>query len=323
MRTAALVGAAEYGQGPPGRRPAAATHRQVVDSVLLRADEPGELLAYWTSAYGRNIPKPVKRGVADAVRRLYNEQSLLKYDTGVQGLPLRRRPQPRARVAGPGQAVAGRPVPVRPRPAPQPGHGRPPSRCARCSPPTGADGAAGRGAARAGRAPEAPERLARGGHDLGGARGLAPGRRWTRPRGRPSSRRWATWRCCATCGTSTRPGVCDEVAAGSRRSSPTRRRSRARGSCRCASSPRTGPRPRCAGRRPLEQALTASARQRPRAAGPHARPGRHVSSSMHAVFAREGTLMRWHAAALFGIALGRRCERADVVSFSSAQRYAR
>ncbi|RST17800.1 TROVE domain-containing protein [Streptomyces sp. WAC05374] len=82
MRTASIVGAAEYvkarleagaGDGPTGR--------QVVASVLQRADEPGELLGYWTSRYGRNVPKPVKRGVADAVRRLYTARSLLKYDT--------------------------------------------------------------------------------------------------------------------------------------------------------------------------------------------------------------------------------------------------
>ncbi len=54
-----------------------------MDSVLQRADEPGEALAYWTARYGRAIPKPVKRGIADAVGRLYNERSLLKYDTAM------------------------------------------------------------------------------------------------------------------------------------------------------------------------------------------------------------------------------------------------
>lgn len=61
------------------------SNRQVVDSVLLRADEPGELLGYWTSRYGRAVPKPVKRGIADAVRRLYNGRALLKYDTASKG----------------------------------------------------------------------------------------------------------------------------------------------------------------------------------------------------------------------------------------------
>ncbi|OMI34922.1 TROVE domain-containing protein [Streptomyces sparsogenes] len=84
MRTASLVGAAEYVRarldaGAPGHS------RQVVDSVLRRADEPGEMLGYWTGQYGRALPKPVKRGVADAVRRLYDERSLLKYDTVSKG----------------------------------------------------------------------------------------------------------------------------------------------------------------------------------------------------------------------------------------------
>ncbi|WP_329216122.1 TROVE domain-containing protein [Streptomyces sp. NBC_01485] len=86
LRTAAIVGAAEYVHA---RLAAGATdgpsNRQVVDSVLRRPDEPGELLAYWTATYGRNVPKPVKRGVADAVRRLYGGRSLLKYDTASKG----------------------------------------------------------------------------------------------------------------------------------------------------------------------------------------------------------------------------------------------
>ncbi|MFJ3668637.1 TROVE domain-containing protein [Streptomyces sp. NPDC090106] len=86
LRTAALVGAAEYVKA---RLDAGATdgpaNRQVVASVLQRPDEPGEMLGYWTATYGRNVPKPVKRGVADAVRRLYSGRSLLKYDTASKG----------------------------------------------------------------------------------------------------------------------------------------------------------------------------------------------------------------------------------------------
>ncbi|MBC9711911.1 TROVE domain-containing protein [Streptomyces sp. TRM66268-LWL] len=86
MRTASLVGAAEYVKA---RLDAGATqgpsNRSVVASVLQRPDEPGELLGYWTSVYGRALPKPVKRGVADAVRRLYGAKSLLKYDTAGKG----------------------------------------------------------------------------------------------------------------------------------------------------------------------------------------------------------------------------------------------
>ncbi|MEU5754933.1 TROVE domain-containing protein [Streptomyces sp. NPDC047829] len=86
LRTASIVGAAEYVKA---RLDAGATDgpmgRQVVASVLQRPDEPGELLAYWTSRYGRAVPKPVKRGIADAVRRLYHGRSLLKYDTASRG----------------------------------------------------------------------------------------------------------------------------------------------------------------------------------------------------------------------------------------------
>ncbi|MFI0805830.1 TROVE domain-containing protein [Streptomyces echinatus] len=82
MRTASLVGAAAYVRA---RLDAGASggpsNRSVIDSVLQRADEPGELLAHWISAYGRNVPQPVKRGIADGVRRLYTSRSLLKYDT--------------------------------------------------------------------------------------------------------------------------------------------------------------------------------------------------------------------------------------------------
>ncbi|CAL9430791.1 hypothetical protein SUDANB38_02065 [Streptomyces sp. enrichment culture] len=85
-RTASLVGAAAYVRA---RLDAGAvggpSNRSVIDSVLRRADEPGELLAHWISAYGRTVPQPVKRGVADAVRRLYTSRSLLKYDTASHG----------------------------------------------------------------------------------------------------------------------------------------------------------------------------------------------------------------------------------------------
>jgi hypothetical protein len=91
MRSASLVGAAEavkarLDAAQAGREIGnGARNRQMVDAVLQRADEPGELLAYWTSRHGRAIPKPVKRGIGDAVRRLYSERALLKYDTASHG----------------------------------------------------------------------------------------------------------------------------------------------------------------------------------------------------------------------------------------------
>jgi hypothetical protein len=84
MRTASVVASAEAAKAllidekPGGRK--------IVASALLRPDEPGELLAYWHSRYGRAVPKPVKRGLADAVARLYDEHALLKYDTASHGV---------------------------------------------------------------------------------------------------------------------------------------------------------------------------------------------------------------------------------------------
>ena len=95
LRSAAVVGAAEFvharlahrkealqGAGANTPYTHAELNRQVIAGVLQRPDEPGELLAYWMQTYGRALPMPVKRGIADAVRRLYNEKALLKYDTG-------------------------------------------------------------------------------------------------------------------------------------------------------------------------------------------------------------------------------------------------
>ena len=79
MRTISIVIALETASnmlkaGIPGGR-------QIVNVALQRADEPGEAIAYWHSKYGRKIPAAVKRGIADAVVRLYNEYSVLKYDS--------------------------------------------------------------------------------------------------------------------------------------------------------------------------------------------------------------------------------------------------
>jgi hypothetical protein len=80
MRSAAIVAAAEYvkGGGPDGR--------QVIDAAIVRGDEPAETLAYWMSAHGRKIPAAVKRGVADAAKRLYHQRNALRYDGLSRGL---------------------------------------------------------------------------------------------------------------------------------------------------------------------------------------------------------------------------------------------
>lgn len=73
MRSASIVAAVEYWRaGGP-------TPRRVVDSACQRPDEPAEILAYAKSR-GYKISGGLKRGVADAVVRLYNERSSLKYD---------------------------------------------------------------------------------------------------------------------------------------------------------------------------------------------------------------------------------------------------
>ena len=54
--------------------------RAVVAGALQRPDEPAELIGYWMTTHRRNLPMAVKRGVADAVRRLYNERAALRYD---------------------------------------------------------------------------------------------------------------------------------------------------------------------------------------------------------------------------------------------------
>jgi hypothetical protein len=79
MRTASVVAAAEalralQAAGRPGGR-------QIVASALKRADEPGELLAYWMSRYGRKLPVALNRGVSDALKNLYTEFAFLKYDS--------------------------------------------------------------------------------------------------------------------------------------------------------------------------------------------------------------------------------------------------
>lgn len=79
MRTSSVTIAADalkamLDAGKPGGR-------KLVSAALQRADEPGEILAYWRSRYGRKLPIALNRGIADAVQRLYTEFSLLKYDS--------------------------------------------------------------------------------------------------------------------------------------------------------------------------------------------------------------------------------------------------
>jgi hypothetical protein len=60
-------------------------NRHIVSAAISRADEPGEFLAYWQSKYGKNFPQPVKRGISDAIDRLWNERAYLKWDSESKG----------------------------------------------------------------------------------------------------------------------------------------------------------------------------------------------------------------------------------------------
>lgn len=74
--------------------------RQLVSAGIARGDEPGEALAYWASRYGKttrkdggrvsapHLPKPVKRGLADAANRVVNEYNSAKWDTASKGYRL-------------------------------------------------------------------------------------------------------------------------------------------------------------------------------------------------------------------------------------------
>lgn len=61
-------------------------NRQMISAACLRADEPGEIVAYWTSRYGRSLPQPVRRGLSDAVARLYSGKTVIKYDSKNAGV---------------------------------------------------------------------------------------------------------------------------------------------------------------------------------------------------------------------------------------------
>lgn len=80
IRTAAIVGACEYVHA------GGSNGRAVVRSVIVRGDEPAELLAYWINTYGRRLSQPIKRGIADSATRLFTERNYAKYDSLKRGV---------------------------------------------------------------------------------------------------------------------------------------------------------------------------------------------------------------------------------------------
>lgn len=84
MRSASIVMAAELVRARLASKATNATisNRAVIGSAIARADEPAEMVGYWRSHYGRTLPRPISRGIADAVTRLYAERSYVKYGAG-------------------------------------------------------------------------------------------------------------------------------------------------------------------------------------------------------------------------------------------------
>lgn len=330
LRTAAIVGAAEFvkgrleadrgdsglgAQGNTGQQDPG-WNRRVIGTVLQRADEPGELLAYWTSRYGRRIPKPVKRGIEDALGSLYTERALLKYDTDAKGFRFGDvielvHPAPKALWQGDlfEHAIDRRHHRDKPIPESlQLLHTR--AAVAEWDVQKRRDLLA---------RPDAADFLKQAGMTweslAGWLQGPMDAAAWEAII--PSMGYMALLRNLRNFDEA---GVSDEVAdTVARRLADPEQVARSRQlPMRFYSAHRAAPSLRWG--HALEKALTASLGNIP------ALPGRTLilvdtSSSMDEGFSRDGTLRRWDAAALFGIALGQRCTAADVVSFSSARYY--
>lgn len=84
IRTAAVVGAVEAARAlsrsaQSGNEMGPA--RRIIGATLRRPDEPGEALSYYLQTYGKKVPSPIRRGIRDAVERLYTERNFIKWDS--------------------------------------------------------------------------------------------------------------------------------------------------------------------------------------------------------------------------------------------------
>lgn len=313
MRTAPLVLAAEAAKacldaGQSGSR-------AIVDAVLQRADEPGEMIGYWHTHYGRKLPKPIKRGVADAAQRLYTEKSFIKWDSDSRGIRFADVIQlahviPR----GPWQSALFK-YAIEQR--------------------LGIDGLevpselntiAANADFKALDASDIDKMIADG--ELSEALAHA-GMTWEQlgSFGAWTAARWEAMipsmgfaALMRNLRNFDQAGVSDKVAAtvAARLSDPEQVAKSRQLPMRFLSAYRAAPSLRWA--YPLERALDLSLANIPELAG-RTLILVDTSTSMNAGFSKDGTLMRWDAAALFGIALGARCANAEVVSFSSTARY--
>lgn len=331
MRTASLVGAAEFvkarldaGRGTGGLTGTSALeteqnggyNRQAIRAVLQRADEPGEMLGYWTRKYGRKLPKPVKRGIADAVQRLYNERSLLKYDTDSKGYRFGDVLNLVHAAPDPGKAWQGDLFAY----SLDRRHKRGTVPDPDALPTLARNLAFAEFVEQDPNILLNPEQLGRAGLTWEAALSMAgskvdKARLWEALI--PSMGYMALLRNLRNfdeAGVSD--GIAETVAkrlADSEQVAKSRQLPmRFYSAFNAAPSLRWG--------HALEKALTASLANIPQTGG-RTLILVDTSTSMNESFSRDGSLMRWDAAALFGIALGRACATADVVSFSSARYY--
>jgi hypothetical protein len=84
IRTASVVAAVEAAKvlaqaDQPGTEVGAA--RRIIRETLHRPDEAAEALAYYLTTYGKKIPNPIRRGIADVATRTYTERSFIKWDS--------------------------------------------------------------------------------------------------------------------------------------------------------------------------------------------------------------------------------------------------
>lgn len=311
MRSASLVLAAEATQAcleaeQPGSR-------ALIASVLQRADEPGEFIGYWHSHYGRQLPMAVKRGVADAAARLYSEKSFLKWDSDARGYrfgdviqlahvePKAERQSVLFKYAMEKRfGIEGLKVPVTLETLLANSYlqSMPPDTIRQWA----QEGSLADKLSDAGVTWEALSALARG-----------PMTQELWEAVIPSMGYMALLRNLRNFDQS---GVSDKVAAtvAARLADPEQVAKSRQLPMRFLSAYRAAPSLRWS--YPLEQALDASLSNIPELKG-RTLILVDTSGSMHSPFSKDGTLMRWDAATIFGLALARRCVAADVVSFSN------
>lgn len=291
-------------------------NRHIINAVLQRPDEPGEFLAYWTGNYGRELPMPVKRGVGDAAVRLYNERSSLKYDTDSKGYrfaDVLRLTHPKTDSAWQNELFRFL-LDERSDRSPE----RPESLEV-----LGANKALRtRSAAEilaAAQAGTLADELKAAGMTWEAVPSLVNGP-WTKELWEAIIPSMGFMALLRNLRNFDQAGVSDEVAeqVAAKLTDPEQVARSRQLPMRFLSAYRAAPSLRWA--YPLEKALDLSLSNIPQLKG-RTLVLVDTSSSMREAFSKDGTLHRWDAAALFGLALARRCEHVDVVSYSSAQMY--